>query len=264
MVLIATLFPKFDQITHLERIALSVGTSTAIISFIGLGLNFTPWGIRLDPIVIALSIFILVFTAMAYWRRSGLPFWQQYSPPFREILGTLRRESFFPTSTIPEKILSIILVSIIIMTLAIALGVFGVHNSGEDFTEFYILGKDKMAVNYPTNITLGQDYQMYIGIGNHEYRPVNYTVETWFMAIQNEQKSNLVNPTTSDLFYMRSVVLQNNETVILPLNFSVNKLGYNRIEFLLFDNDIPNDSVLGMDRTNRSYRNLNLWISIHA
>lgn len=52
--LIQLLFPTKDMDT-IERIALSVGLSLAVAPLIGLMLNYSPWGIRLDPIAASLS-----------------------------------------------------------------------------------------------------------------------------------------------------------------------------------------------------------------
>ena len=55
--LIQLLFPKGKEIDSLERFALSIGLSLALVPLIGLVLNFTPWGIRFAPIVAALGTF---------------------------------------------------------------------------------------------------------------------------------------------------------------------------------------------------------------
>ena len=55
--LIAALFPKKDDLDGIERTALSFGLSIAVTPLIGLLLNYTPFGIRLEPILISLSIF---------------------------------------------------------------------------------------------------------------------------------------------------------------------------------------------------------------
>ena len=47
---------------------------------------------------------------------------------------------------------------------------------GETFTEFYILGPGGQASNYPTNITVGQNASVIIGIVNHEQKTVNYNL----------------------------------------------------------------------------------------
>ncbi len=57
--LIAALFPKIDDLDGIERVALSFGLSIAVAPLIGLGLNYTPFGIRLTPILVSLSIFTI-------------------------------------------------------------------------------------------------------------------------------------------------------------------------------------------------------------
>jgi len=45
----------------IERIALSVGMSLALVPIVGLLLNYTPWGIRLTPIVLSLLALTTIF-----------------------------------------------------------------------------------------------------------------------------------------------------------------------------------------------------------
>jgi len=54
------------------------------------------------------------------------------------------------------------------------------------------------------------------------------------------------------------------ETLILPCHFTPGQTGYNRIEFLLFNESVPDDTVWGMDRIDRSIRDLHLGVSIKA
>ena len=93
--LIAALFCKEDDIDLIERVALSFGLSIAVIPLIGLGLNFTLWGIRLAPIVISLTLFTLAMILVAHYQRALLPPEQRFGFPFPEIAGTIRN-SFFP------------------------------------------------------------------------------------------------------------------------------------------------------------------------
>jgi hypothetical protein len=52
----------------IERIALSLGMSIALVPIVGLLLNYTPWGIRLTPIVISLLALTLTFANAALIR----------------------------------------------------------------------------------------------------------------------------------------------------------------------------------------------------
>ncbi|MHA1595080.1 MAG: DUF1616 domain-containing protein [Candidatus Baldrarchaeia archaeon] len=55
--LIEALYPRGEDLEPLERLALSIGLSLAVVPLIGLVLNYTPWGIRLQPILTALALF---------------------------------------------------------------------------------------------------------------------------------------------------------------------------------------------------------------
>ena len=55
------------ELDRLERYTLSIGMSLALAP--GLLLNYTPWGIRLEPIVISLSLLTLVCIAVATYRK---------------------------------------------------------------------------------------------------------------------------------------------------------------------------------------------------
>lgn len=68
-VLVSALFPKEDELDGIERLALSIGLSICVVVFIGLGLNYTPWGIRLKPILLSITAFTLIFTAITAFRR---------------------------------------------------------------------------------------------------------------------------------------------------------------------------------------------------
>ena len=71
--LIAALFPRKADLDGLERTALSFGLSIAVVPLLGLALNYTPFGIRLSPVLVVLSVFTIVLAAVAYVRRA---FWR--------------------------------------------------------------------------------------------------------------------------------------------------------------------------------------------
>lgn len=72
--LIEALYPKADELERLERFALGVGLSLAVVPLVGLVLNYTPWGIRLDPIFTSLSLLTLALGLAGVYRKYG--YWQ--------------------------------------------------------------------------------------------------------------------------------------------------------------------------------------------
>lgn len=63
--LIEALYPKREDLTSLERLALSIGLSLALVPLVGLALNYTPWGIRLNPIFASLSLLTIFLAILA-------------------------------------------------------------------------------------------------------------------------------------------------------------------------------------------------------
>lgn len=261
--LIAALFPAARDIDGIERVALSFGLSIAIVPLTGLVLNYTPFGIQLDPIVISLAIITCVLCLAAQYRRATLPEEERFFVPFRKILVAVREE-FFPEGqqSRTDRILSVILLVAIIAAVMTTVFVIVVPKEGEKFTEFFILGEKQKAADYPDRILPGSNASLYVGIGNHEYRPVNYTVETYLVEMTFDETTN-----TSSLDSMRRldrfvVPVGHNETIIRQYSFSPDRASDNRLELLLFNETVPDDRVEGLERINQSYRDLHLWITV--
>jgi hypothetical protein len=65
--LIKALFPT-KELDNIERIALSIGMSLALVPITGLLLNYTPWGIRTTPITLSLLALTTTFATAALVR----------------------------------------------------------------------------------------------------------------------------------------------------------------------------------------------------
>lgn len=240
--LIAALFPAKSDLDEIERIALSFGLSIAVVPLIGLGLNYTPWGIRLLPILLSLSVFTIAMCGVAYVRRSKLPDSEAFEIPFKEITLSLKAAILEKPESKMDRALTIILVLSILLSVVTLIYVIITPKEGEHFTEFYILGPGGKADNYPTNYTLGQNGTVIVGIVNHEYRPVNYSVQ---MKLENKSL-NLPEK-------LQQINLAHNETFEEPLQITPLFEGRNmKLEFLLFNETDKNVA----------YRDLHLWINV--
>jgi uncharacterized membrane protein len=260
--LIAALFPAAKDLGGIERIALSFGLSIAVVPLIGLALNYTPWGIRLDPIVTSLAVFTICMCLAAQYRRACVPAAERFTVPFGAMGKAVTREFFPEKTTRLDRILSLVLLIAILAAVATTVYVVVVPKEGEKFTEFFILGSDQKAADYPSEIMAGQNSSMYIGIGNHEYKNITYTVEIYLESMTFDEKTNTSVLGAMDRIDRFTVPVPDNQTVVLPYSFTAKKTTYNRIEFLLFNATVPGDRVQGMDRINQSYRDLHLWITV--
>lgn len=228
--LIAMLFPKRDDVTGIERVALSFILSAVVTPLIGLILNFTPFGIRLIPVLFVLSTFTISVSLVALVRRSKLPAEEIFRVPFERLNFNLGQSSL-------DKGLSIILIASIIGSYAILAFVVMTPKTGERFTELYLLGQNGTASNYPTDLKFGEEGKLIIIIVNHEYENVTYHLEV-----------NL----NGTLIHEENVSLIENEKRESHFTFQATKKGENqKLEFLLYKG-----------QQIEAYRTLHLWINI--
>jgi uncharacterized membrane protein len=71
-VTVEALYPDEKALKPLERVALSIGLSLAVTPLLGLLLNYTPWGIRLEPVVTTLTLYSLALLVTAGYRKYAL------------------------------------------------------------------------------------------------------------------------------------------------------------------------------------------------
>ena len=234
--LIAALFPRKDDLDGIERVALSFGLSIAITPLLGLALNYTPFGIRLTPILIVLTVFTVALAIGAYVRRSRIPEEDRFVVDFGALSKSVK-ESFKTTDTKADKILTAVLIISIMLALSVTVYVIITPKEGEKFTEFYVLGPGGMAEEYPTNLTVGEEGEVIIGVVNHEYAAVTYQLELKVNGKVIDQKS---------------IALTHNETWEGPFTFRAKKTGEDqKLEFLLYKEGVK-----------EVYRSLHLWMDV--
>jgi uncharacterized membrane protein len=241
--LIAFLFPEIETLDTIERIALSFGLSIAITPLIGFGLNFTPFGIRLEPILLCITAFNIAFCLLAYWRRYRVD--GRYLPFNPKMMFLLWKTQYRSEGKV-DRALTIVLVLAIGSSLIALAYVIAVPREGESFTEFYILGPEHQASGYPHNLTVDENANVYVGIVNHENRQVHYFVQTWLVNASFVNNETIVN----QMFYFDQldVVLDH-----VPVNlegdwtpqweynysFSVPIEGQYKLWFFLFLDQVP-------------------------
>jgi len=240
--LAGAIFPAKKDLEGIERAAISFGLSIAVVPILGLSLNYSTWGIREIPVLIEFSIFILLMCVIAYYRRSLLPDAEAFGVSFKIYFPSMKAKILEKPESKTDKIIAFILVLSILASMGSLAYIIGNPKEGEHFTEFYILGKNRTTEDYPTEFVQGEKGTVIVGIVNHEYRPVDYTME-----VRLENRS-LPLPESQ-----KQVSLGNNMSWEEPITFTPPFEGKNmKLEFLLFnetEKTVP-------------YRNLHLWINV--
>ena len=229
--LMAALFAKKEGIGTLERVALSFVMSVAVVPLIGLILNYTPWGIRPEPVLYSVASFIFITSSIAWLRRRRLTAEKPFGIEFQ-----MRVPSW--GGGVWDRVLSIILALTVLGVLGTLGYIIAAPKVGERFTEFYLLGLSGKATDYPEELVMGEEGEVMVGIINREHEPVTYRVE----VVIDGAKNGEVGP----------IILDHNGRWEGIISFTPERAGDNqKVEFLLFRQD-----------RSEVYRKLHLWVDV--
>jgi len=243
--LIAALFPAKD-ISISTRALFSFGMGIAAVTLIGLGLNYTPFGITTETTTASLLVFSVDCIAISAVRRYALPVRERFSVSVALSVATFlnAREMIFPRSEkrVDRTLTIVLIASMLIATSAFAYAeIFPQH--GETFTEFYLLGPGGTANNYPTQFVLGNAKPVIVGVVNREHQQETYDLR---VTLNNSTR-------TTTIYQQRAIIIEDNQTWQNTINLRPDQTGTNmKMEFLLFAN--------GDYAT--PYRELHLWVNV--
>lgn len=245
---ITALYPKKTSLDSIERVLLSFGLSIGLAAFLGLLLKYSfikylPFvnkltqlnNLNYTSLTIILSTFTFIMLLIAFIRRRRTPEGEKFYVNFGGFASSIKGQ--FEGKSRTNKVLSIILIITILLAISTTVYIILKPKHGETFTEFYILGPNGKASDYPTNLTVGQNGTVIMGIVNHEYQTANYEVVV---------RSN------GTVMGQQNITLTNGNQTQIPYSFTAGSVGYKNIEFLLYK--LP-------DTTN-VYRSLHLFVNM--
>lgn len=212
--LLAALYPRRQSISGVARTALSLGMSLALVSLLGLALNYTPWGISLGSVLASTSVLIAVLSIVAYMRRAALYPEQRFQPAFAVRLPALGKGR-------ADRLLTGLLVLAVLGAMAMAGYAITQPKPGERFTEFYILGAGAETADYPQQLRLGESAEVTVGVANREYENVAYRLVVAVDGVQTGET--------------RVFTLEHEELWQQVVAFTPQSVGENQqVEFLLY------------------------------
>jgi uncharacterized membrane protein len=229
----AALFPRVDDLDGPERLALSIGLSIAVVPPLALILDQLPWGIRLWPIVVAEGAVIAACSTVAWLRRRRLP---EEERPVLAVEVDLK--GWWAAQDRAGRVLYGILAGAFLLAAVSALAIVALPRPDERFTEFYVLGAEGLAEDYPRQAVVGQPLAVTVGIANREGAPAEYRVEVRV----GEQSIGGAGP----------VLLQDGEVWEQPVTYALPQVGDDQqVEFFLY-----------RDGGGEPYRSLRLWTDV--
>jgi len=233
-VLVAALYPRKGDLELVERLALSLGLSIAVVPLISLGLNYSPWGIRLNPTLAFVTLFIVLAAGVAMCRRLTLPSDEAMGIPPNLALPKWSRVRLADRLLWPLLVLALV---------GLGVGTYFLARSStgsEELTQFYVLGPSGKAEEYPRTVDVGDKFTLILGVVNHEGEEASYQV-------QATMAGRLV-------VSLDSLQLANNEKWESPVVLTPTQPGSNlKVEFVLYkgDSGVP-------------YRTLHLWLNVEG
>ncbi|MEM4262229.1 MAG: DUF1616 domain-containing protein [Thermoplasmata archaeon] len=252
----AALFPEKGRIDIIERIALSFGLSIAIVPLTGLALNYTPFGIRLDPILTVLFAFILIVSLVA-WRR------RMYLPEDERFRIDVSIDLSMKDMPMIDKLLTVGIVITLVATVTLLAYVIAVPRSGESFTQLALLGPDMKAKDYPRNLTVGEVALVHVSVGSFETSKRNYSL---VICLQRQNSTTNVThwsaadpfagpvPFDEGLAYASNFSLSPGEYNNNSFRFSISETGTFKLRFMLF--------LEGQSVSEQPYREVYLWLFV--
>lgn len=244
-----------------ERITLSFWFSIAIVPLLCLGLNFTPWGIRLVPVVLTIAGFTVIVGVVAAVRRWELPPEQRFRVPYREWWEKGYGEFVRPSSR-ADAVLNVLLVFSLLLAVGSVSYAIVAPQSGQQLTEFYVLTANETgalsADDYPTEFEIDQSESVIVGISNHEGRPVNYSVVVQLQRVEIQNNSTRVIETQR--IDRLDAYVEANDTLNRPHSISPTMTGEElRLQYLLYRDSVPSNPT-----AENAYRSSQLWINVSS
>lgn len=161
-----------------DRLALSMGTSLALLPMLGLFLSGIPIGFNEATLGTSLVVFVLLGAVIGGLRRLSRGPADSYTLPLGSAVHDLERALFgggWLNAALNAAL--ILLVGFAIIGLLVA---FVAPPAGETYTDFHLLTESDqgtlVASGFPEELTTGETAEIVVGISNHEGAPTTYTV----------------------------------------------------------------------------------------
>lgn len=255
----------------LERVALSIALSLAIVSMIAYAANFTPYGITLAPIAVTVVTWTVLFSLLGLVRRARRPPEDRYgvTGPAGGVasgLFTVRRrragETLGPFEPENERhlLLNVFLVfSLLTLLAGGAYMAFAAPSlpAEEPHTELYLLSEngegELTSTDLPTDLSAGESAPITIAIENHEGETESYTAVVYQQEITLSGDGRTVESVNGEEELDRfEASVDDGETEQIGYDIGPTVDGDVYVWVLLYEGDAPgNPSPESADQTTR-------------
>ncbi|MFC6767042.1 DUF1616 domain-containing protein [Natrinema soli] len=239
-------FENGNGIDIVDRFSLSIILSVVFVPAIGLAMNYTPWGIRLGPVVAAVSAVTVLVTLVAVRRRRAVAPSARFSLPDTQSRGRIR-QSLFPRNTRSDAMLNGLLAVTVVLAVAtvgfaiVAPGLSDDVSAGSDdgYSAISLLDEDGDLLTN-SSADNGTPDEFTVGIENNEQRTVSYTVVAVEQELATNESSDAVSVEDQRELERFETELEHGESAAIESSLEPSD-DSSRLVWLLYPGDVPDE-----------------------
>jgi uncharacterized membrane protein len=209
--LMVALFPAKKSLGAMERAGVTIAFSFATASLGGLILNYTPWGVKLTPVVVSTALIVFVSSMIALLRRARLPESDRFLPGIH-----FQVQARWKALTRVDRVLNLALAFAVLSSTGVFAYVIARPKAQEKFTDFYVLGPHGQLADYPVTVRINENVEATLGLANHEKETVSYSVD----VVLDDQPIQTIGPVQltdgsdwSSLVTLKASLVADNQTI---------------------------------------------------
>jgi uncharacterized membrane protein len=269
-------YPSFDEeatyrgrqvlpgggLEGVERFALSVIASTAIVPAVTLVASASPWGIAIQTVLAGTALLTVLLSLVAIAQRYRCPPENRFTPSIlgSTLLFSTKKDSYGRSAPSPALYNGIFLVALIVL---LATAGFAVANPPADdydgYSEFY-LDTDEIDgdtdVLYDDSLSAGESHSLTAYITNAEHQEMSYTTVVALQEVSYDNESASVHE--QDVLASDSVTVEDGETHEQTLEVEPTRTGDDlRLVLFLFDEEPPENPT-----EDDAYRTIKLPVTV--
>lgn len=246
------------SISWTERLALSVGTSIAVVPLLGLLAAPLAGSLSQQSVLLALNAYVLVGVVVGTVQRNLIPKEERLRVPYRPWLREAK--SFLTQGGTVDTVLSVLLVVSVVAAAGTMWFALLYPADGESYTSATLLseseGGELVASGYPTELTRGEGEPLTLRVANNEGAETTYSVLVKVQRLDTAAGSTAVAEEETVLRRQRTVSAGGawqfqHEVTPTMVGEDI------RLSYLIYRGDLPADPT----REN-AYRSLHLWVSV--
>jgi uncharacterized membrane protein len=211
------LFPRFSDLDNFERAGVAVGLSLAQYPLLALGLDRSPWGLAPTAIIVSVTLLSCVWGATAAVRL-------MFVAPSDLLTATWQSPWSLTDLSWLARVTALATVGVLV-AVGWSIWVVVSQPTVPPLTEFFALGTDGLAQNYPSTAAPNQPINVTLGVHNLEGQAVQYGVTARLSAV--------------DLASTPPFRVEAGETRTTTLTFALPNYGFGQhVDVLLFRSDM--------------------------